>query len=133
MRHILVPTDFSDTATAALDGPQDCIALMVDAFKSRHDYLLNALNEIPGISCTPSDGTFYAFANFKALIDQNSAGIDTDTALCEHFIADAQVAIVPGTAFGAPGYARFSYATSQRTLEKAVERIAASAEKIFKG
>ncbi len=110
-------------ATEALDGPQECIKTMIEAFKSRHDYLLKALNEIPQVSCTPSDGTFYAFANFKDLIENNNAGLDSDVALCEHFITAANVAIVPGSAFGAPGYARFSYATSLETLEEAVKRI----------
>lgn len=123
------PCSISQAAAAeAINGDQSCIKIMVEAFKKRHDYLLEALNKIPHVSCTPSDGTFYAFANFKAVLNNNKADLEDDVALCEYFINSANVAIVPGSAFGGPGYARFSYATSMDTLKEAVTRIQKAVE-----
>ena len=122
-----LPTSISQYAACeALNGPQDCITMMTAAFKQRHDYLLPQLNAIKGISCTPSDGTFYAFASFHQLIEQ--AGFANDVELCERLITDVRLALVPGSAFGAEGYVRLSYATSMKVLEQAVERLQQAAE-----
>ncbi|WP_223577962.1 pyridoxal phosphate-dependent aminotransferase [Kangiella taiwanensis] len=108
-------------ATEALNGDQSCIKPMLDAFKKRHDYLLNELNAIEGITCLPSDGTFYAFPNVQGLI--NKHGCESDLDLAELLIEKVDLALVPGSAFGAPGHMRLSYAASMETLEKAIERL----------
>lgn len=108
-------------ALAALEGDQSCIRTMVTAFKERHDYLVDALNQIPGMKCIPGDGTFYTFANIEGLMA--SKDCSTDIALCELMLNDAKVALVPGSAFGAPGHCRFSFATDLATLKEAVRRI----------
>lgn len=108
-------------ATEALNGDQGCIKPMLDAFKKRHDYLLAELNSIDGITCLPSDGTFYAFPNVQGLIDKH--GCESDLDLAELLIEKVDLALVPGSAFGAPGHMRLSYAASMETLEKAIERL----------
>lgn len=113
-------------ALAALEGDQSCITEMVKAFKQRHDYLVEALNEVPGMKCIAGDGTFYTFANIDELIRQK--GAESDVELCEMILNEAKVALVPGTAFGAPGHCRFSFACSLDTLKEAVKRIKAFAE-----
>lgn len=109
-------------AKEALDGDQSCVAEMVVAFKERHEYLVAALNEIPGVECIPADGTFYAFPSFQAVID-GSDKFDDDIALAEYLLQDAGVALVPGSAFGAPGNMRLSFATSLDVLKDAMSRI----------
>ncbi len=111
-------------AEAALNGPQDCIAEMLTAFKSRHDYVLERLNSIDGVEALPSDGTFYLFPQVEGFI-QRLDGINDDLELAEYLIEKAGVALVPGTAFGSPGHIRLSIATSMENLEKALDRIAA--------
>ena len=108
-------------AVAALNGDQSCIDTMVSAFKERHDYLVSALNEIEGIECVKGDGTFYTFARIQNLIEK--AGVANDVELCEKLLTEANVALVPGSAFGTEGYCRLSFATSLDTLKEAVARI----------
>lgn len=113
-------------ALAALNGDQSCIDVMVTEFKRRHDYLVDALNAIPGMQCIAGDGTFYTFANIDGLMA--AKGCNTDVELCEQMLSEAKVALVPGSAFGAPGHCRFSFACSMDTLQEAVRRIAAFAQ-----
>lgn len=108
-------------ATAALNGDQGCIRPMLDAFKQRHDYLVAALNELPGVQCLPSDGTFYAFPNVEGAIAK--LGLKDDLEFSEYLINQADLALVPGSAFGAPGCVRLSYATSMTILEAAIARL----------
>lgn len=116
------PTSISQyAAAAALNGDQSCIDTMITEFKKRHDYLVNALNDIDGIRCVAGDGTFYAFAHIEELMAK--AGVSTDVALCEKLLTEAKVALVPGSAFGADGYCRLSFATSLSVLQEAVKRI----------
>jgi aspartate aminotransferase len=96
---------------------------MVTAFKARHDYVVDRLNQMPGVDCLATDGTFYVFPSVKGLIDAID-GVTDDLQLAEHLIEHAGVALVPGTAFGAPGHARISIATSMENLENALDRIA---------
>ena len=117
-------------ATAALNGPQDCLSTMRDAFKQRHDYLVKALNELPGISCLAGDGAFYAFPNVTAVIKQLD-GVNDDVELSTWLLEEAGVAVVPGTPFGAPGYIRLSFATSIELLQQAVTRMAAALKAHF--
>jgi len=123
------PTSISQVAAeAALNGDQGCITPMLDAFKARHRYVVDALNAIPGFNCVDSGGAFYAFPDVRAAI-QNLLMRDvieqgTDIAFSEYLLESADVAVVPGSAFGAEGYIRLSFATSQANLEKALKRIA---------
>jgi aspartate aminotransferase len=118
------PTSISQVAAqAALDGPQECIAEMLTAFKERHDLVVDALNAIPGVDCLPTDGTFYVFPEVTGLIDE-LPGVADDLELAEYLIEQAGVALVPGSAFGLPGCVRISIATSRANLEQAVARIA---------
>jgi len=109
-------------ATAALNGPQACVKEMVTEFKKRHDYLVAALNELPGVECINSDGTFYAFPNFQTAIDAHPK-TDDDIAMAELLLSEAGVALVPGSAFGAPGCMRLSFATSMEILQEAIARL----------
>jgi aspartate aminotransferase len=108
-------------ATAALNGDQSCVGEMCRAFKERHDWLVPALNELPGVDCSAGEGSFYAFANFSGAIEK--LGLKDDLELAELLLEKALVASVPGTAFGTPGHLRLSFACAMETLEKAVERI----------
>lgn len=116
------PTSISQVAAeAALNGGRDCVQPMVDAFKERHDYLIAALNEIPGFSCIHGDGAFYAYPCVKGAMA--AQGIENDVDFAEKLLLDAGVALVPGSAFGTPGYMRLSFATSMSILQDAVARI----------
>jgi len=109
-------------STAALEGPQDCIAEMRREYKRRYEYLLQALNDIDGIECEDCDGAFYAFPSFKPIIDR-MPDIRDDVELATWMLENAGVAMVPGTAFGAPGHLRLSFATSMENLHSCVSRI----------
>ncbi|KEA65702.1 Aspartate aminotransferase [Marinobacterium lacunae] len=118
------PTSISQIASqAALEGDQECVKEMVKAFKERHDFVVAALNEIEGVECIPADGTFYAFPSFQSVIDSRPEFAD-DIALAEYLLTEAGVAMVPGSAFGAPGNMRLSFATSMDVLKDAIARIA---------
>jgi len=109
-------------AEAALNGPQECIGEMLTAFKERHDYVVERLNNLPGVECLPADGTFYVFPDIAGML-QNLEGINNDLELAELLIEKAGVALVPGTAFGSPGHMRISIATSMENLKEALDRI----------
>ena len=108
-------------ATTALNGPQDCVAEMSQAFKARHELVVAGLNALPGISCLPGWGTFYAFANVEQAM--RMIGAPDDNAFAEFLINEAGVAVVPGSAFGAPGHFRLSFAASTDTLNDALGRM----------
>jgi aspartate aminotransferase len=117
------PTSISQyAAEAALNGSQDCVQEMLSAFKVRHDYVIKALNELPGVECIESDGTFYAFPSFKGAMQATDC--TTDVEFAEKMLNEAEVALVPGSAFGTPGHMRLSYATSMENLETAISRLA---------
>lgn len=117
------PNSIAQYATeAALNGDQACLAIMTKAYKERHDYLIAELQTIPGIKCIPSDGTFYTFP-FVAALFNKEAGITNDIEFAEFLLNEAELAVIPGSAFGAPGYIRISYATSMKNLIEAVARL----------
>jgi len=117
------PTSIAQVAaTAALNGPQDCIPPMITAYKERHDYVVGRLNEIPGVRCLNSDGTFYAFPDFSEVI-ANMDGVNNDTELATLVLEKAEVALVPGMPFGGDDHLRLSFATDMPTLTKALDRI----------
>jgi aspartate aminotransferase len=123
------PTSISQAAAeAALNGDPSCIRPMVEAFRERHAYVVGALNRIPGLRCIPAGGAFYAFPDARESVAQlHGRGVitePTDLALCEYLLERAGVAVVPGSAFGAEGYLRLSFATSMENLEKAIDRMA---------
>ena len=109
-------------AVAALTGPQDCIEEMRLAFEERYRYIRDALNGIEGVECPECDGAFYAFPSFQAVIDRMD-GIRDDVELATWLLDEAGVATVPGSAFGAPGHLRLSFASSMDELKDAVGRI----------
>ena len=109
-------------AAAALSGDQDCIRSMREAYRARHDFVVERLAAIPGVRVVPGDGTFYAFPDCSALIARLD-GIDDDIALAEYLLEQAGVALVPGSAFGAPGCLRLSYATGLEALREAMDRL----------
>ena len=112
-------------ALAALSGDQACVGEMLGAFKARHDYVVEALNALPGFRCVPGAGTFYAFPDVSEVIAAMD-GVSNDVELAEYLLENAGVAVVPGTAFGAPGHIRLSFACGKDTLEDAIGRIGAA-------
>jgi aspartate aminotransferase len=113
-----VPPFVQLAGVAALEGPQDAVGEMVAEFRRRRDYLVPALNEIPGISCVEPGGAFYAFPNVSGL------PIDADE-VADRLLGEAGVALLAGSAFGrhATDHLRLSYAASLETLEQAISRI----------
>ncbi len=116
------PSSISQVAaTAALDGDQSCITEMLKAYKARSDYIVAALNNIPGFECREGEGAFYAFPKVTGAIE--AQGLKDDSELVKLLLEKGDVVMVPGTPFGAPGYLRISFACSIEELEKAVSRI----------
>jgi len=121
------PTSISQVAAEmALNGEQGCITPMLAAFRERHQFVVNGLNAIPGVSCVASGGAFYAFPDVSVAISKLHAegkiSAANDMALTERLL-EFGVALVPGSAFGSEGCIRISFATSMENLRKAIERI----------
>ena len=114
-------------AVAALTGSQECIKPMVTAFKERHKYVVDRFNSMPGLSCLMAGGAFYAFPDARVaianLLKAGKITVATDMALAEYLLESFDVAVVPGSAFGAEGYFRISFATSMDNLRNALDRI----------
>lgn len=108
-------------ALAAISGSQDPVKEMCSHFKRRYELVYAGLNSIDGVNCLPTQGTFYAFPSVHTVIER--LGLKDDLELGEYLLETAGVAVVPGTAFGAPGHIRMSYATSDELLEKALDRL----------
>ncbi|MDX1516892.1 MAG: pyridoxal phosphate-dependent aminotransferase [Woeseiaceae bacterium] len=108
-------------ACAALDGDQSVVRDMCAAYAARHRYIVDALNALPGFECRPGEGTFYAFPRVEQALGR--LGLDNDTALVDRLLNEADVACVPGSAFGAPGYLRLSFASAMDVLEEAMRRM----------
>ncbi len=109
-------------ALEAINGDQTCVKTMLKAFKERHDFVVDAVNSIPNMQALPSQGAFYTFVNIQSLIEQTD-GINDDVEMSDYILSEAEVALIPGSAFGAPGYIRISFATSMENLQQAIERI----------
>ena len=119
------PSSISQVAAAAaLDGDQSCIGPMVSAYKERSDYVVKALNEIPGFECREGEGAFYAFPRVTGAM--KTKGLQSDAELVELLLNKADVVMVPGTPFGASGYVRISFACAIEDLHTAVSRIKAA-------
>jgi aspartate aminotransferase len=108
-------------STVALNSDQSCVGEMNKAFKARHDFVVARLNAIPGFSCLPGAGTFYAFANIEGAM--RALGLKDDNEFAEFLLANAGVAAVPGSGFGAPNHLRISFACSMETLKDALSRV----------
>lgn len=114
-------------ALAALQGPQDCVAEMLEAFAARREYVKQRVADLPNISGSNMSGAFYAFLNVKAYLDRTYGGekVTGSTDFCQQLLGQQQVATVMGSAFGAEGYVRISFATDMKTIEAGFDRIAA--------
>ena len=114
-------------AISALDGPQDLLAIRRDSFARRRDLVVDALNTIEGVECRRPEGAFYAFASCAGMIGRvtpDGFRINSDRDFCAWLLDSADVAVVPGSAFGLSPYFRISYATSEAKLTEALSRIA---------
>ncbi len=117
------PTSIAQAAAVeALNGDQTFINTMVEAFSSRHDFIVESLNAIDGIECPRSSGAFYSFPRVQGFIDR--LGLSDDVEFATYCLEKLNIALVPGSAFGASGYARFSFATSMDNIKEAVDRLA---------
>src|SRR3954454_20057688 len=113
-------------AIAAVEGDLSAVAEMRAAFDRRRQTMVRMLNEIPGVECPEPVGAFYAYPSVKALIGKTLRGttIESSAQLAELVLDEAGVAVVPGEAFGTPGYFRLSYALGDEDLVKGVSRLA---------
>lgn len=124
------PTSIAQVAAqAALSGDQNCITMMTKAFKERHDFVLGELQKMPGVKCLPCDGTFYIFPSIEGVFEKTTK-MTNDIEFCEYLLNEGELALVPGSAFGAPGFVRISYATSMDKLQEAMKRMHAAVTKI---
>ncbi|MBO7708270.1 MAG: pyridoxal phosphate-dependent aminotransferase [Thermoguttaceae bacterium] len=112
-------------ALAAIQGDQSCVAKMVAEFAKRRDYVEERIANIKGMTCPKMGGAFYAFVNIKEYLGREYGGkmINTDTEWCLELLSQKKVATVMGSAFGAPGYFRASFATSMENIKEAFDRI----------
>ncbi|HEV8063995.1 MAG TPA: aminotransferase class I/II-fold pyridoxal phosphate-dependent enzyme, partial [Acidimicrobiales bacterium] len=113
-------------ALAAVTGDLEAVAEMRVAFDRRRQTIHKLLNDIPGVSCFDPEGAFYAFPSLEGLLHRPIRGRTATSTLelAEIVLEEASVAFVPGEAFGAPGYGRFSYAMSDEDMERGIGRIA---------
>jgi aspartate aminotransferase len=100
---------------------------MRQEFDKRRKVMVSRLREIPGVKCVEPKGAFYAFPDLSAFIGKKTPEgkkLENDVQLCEWLLEAAKVAVVMGSAFGAPGFVRLSYATSMKNIEEGVRRMA---------
>jgi aspartate aminotransferase len=112
-------------ALEAIVGPQDSVVRMKAEFQKRRDYVLSRIDRLQRVSCAPPDGAFYAFMNVSAHFGRAIGGslIENSTAFCMAALSQVNVALVMGSAFGAEGYVRMSFATSMQTIEKGFDAL----------
>lgn len=117
---------------AAYNGPQEFLKEWVGEFQKRRDYILQRLNGLPGVHCFKPQGAFYVFPNFSSYLGKKVKDkmINTDNELCDYLLDQARVACVAGSGFGAPGFIRFSYATSMNNIREGLDRIEAALKNI---
>jgi aspartate aminotransferase len=118
-------------AVEALNGSQECVKDMRKEFEKRRDYIVTRLNAIQGMTCRKPEGAFYVFPNIKELLGKtfNSKTINTDLEFADYLLNYAKIAVVPGTAFGAEGYIRLSYATSIENIKSGMDRLETALKK----
>jgi aspartate aminotransferase len=119
-------------ALEAISGPQEEIEKMRQAFEQRRDLMLARMEKLPGVRCVKPQGAFYVFPNWSAYVGRRAGDrvIESCVDLATYFLEEAQVALVPGVGFEAPGYLRFSYATSRQRIEEGMQRIAEAAARL---
>lgn len=120
------PTSISQKAAlAAVTGPQDFPKTMLKAFVPRRDFFVGDLRSIPGVTCVNPKGAFYVFPNFSSFYGRKFNGkvIENSVDLADYFLDEAKVASVPGAAFGADEFVRFSFATSMEIIQEGMTRI----------
>jgi aspartate aminotransferase len=112
-------------AIAALTGDLSAVATMREAFDRRRQTIVSMLREIPGVACPEPQGAFYVYPSVKGLLGRPIAGrtAETSVELAEIILEEAEVAVVPGEAFGTPGYVRMSYALGDDDLVEGVSRM----------
>jgi aspartate aminotransferase len=116
------PTSIAQKAAVeALNGPQDSVAAMLAEYRKRRDFVVARLRQIPGVRCCEPQGAFYAYPNVS--VAMGASGIENTLQFSERLLAEAQVAVVPGEAFGTDRHVRISYATSMKELERGLDRI----------
>jgi aspartate aminotransferase len=116
-------------ALAAVSGPQDFPVMMRDAFVPRLDFIMKALGDIPGVTCVRPKGAFYVFPNFSAWYGKATPEgkmISNSVELADYLLDKALLATVPGIAFGADDFIRFSFATSMEIIKEGMQRLAES-------
>ncbi|WP_405541804.1 aspartate transaminase [Streptomyces phaeochromogenes] len=121
------PSSISQAAAAAaLTGDQDFVRECVAVYRGRRDVTVKLVDDIPGLSCTPPSGGFYAFVNCTGVLGKRTPTgevIGSDEDFARHLLESQQVAVIHGAAYGSPGYFRISFATSTDVLTEACERI----------
>lgn len=112
-------------AVEALNGTQQYVEFMRKEFEKRRNYILERLNAVKGVECRKPEGAFYVFPNIKAFLGKsfNGKNISTDIELADYLLDVAKIAVVPGSAFGADGYIRLSYATSIENIKTGIDRL----------
>ncbi|MGI8990836.1 MAG: pyridoxal phosphate-dependent aminotransferase [Bryobacteraceae bacterium] len=116
------PTSIAQKAAVeALRGPQESVKVMLAEYRQRRDFVVPRLRRIPGVACTMPDGAFYAYPNIGKVLGRG--GIETGVQFAEKLLQQANVAVVPGEAFGTHRHVRISYATSMRDLERGLDRV----------
>ena len=113
-------------ALAAVTGDLSAVARMRSAFDHRRQSIVKLLNDIPGVVCPTPEGAFYAYPSVKGLLGRPLHGrtASSSAELADLILDEVEVAIVPGEAFGTPGYARLSYALGDADLAEGIGRIA---------
>jgi aspartate aminotransferase len=116
------PTSIAQKAAVeALRGPQESVGAMLAEYRRRRDFVVARLRQIPGVRCAEPQGAFYAYPNVSVAIGGD--GIKNTLQFSEKLLAEDQVAVVPGEAFGTDRHVRISYATSMKELERGLDRI----------
>ena len=128
------PTSISQyAAVAGLNGPKDFLAENLAMFQQRRDLVVNMLNQVPGLDCPTPNGAFYVYPSCAGVIDRvtpSGQRIKSDNDFVEYLLDEAEIAAVPGDAFGLSPHFRVSYATSTELLEEACERIHRAVNKL---
>jgi aspartate aminotransferase len=117
-------------ALAAITGPEEFLAGWRAEYSKRRDAMVAGLNRIPGVTCRKPQGAFYALPDVREICARMGKDATDDTALATYLLEEGRVATVPGSAFGAPGYIRLSYATSMGDIERGLEQMAGAIAKL---
>ena len=109
----------------ALTGPQDKVEEMRRAFEARRDYMVERMNAIPGVSCLKPEGAFYVMMNLREVLGKTIRGVEItdDEVFADTLLKQGLVSVVPGSGFGAPGFVRWSYATSMDNIKEGLDRL----------